>query len=197
MTLALYFGVILVAEWMPSIRATGPYFLYVLSLPLVLLGLLGIGIWAGIGWWSSTDAPRANAHRARLIVSVAGLMFLLTALGLSRTIQGALPTGSELLAFNRSVWLDPVSSQFVDGDITPRQEMLADVVNNVLPGQSCEEIQGRLGPSLETPYFQGTGRDLIYVLGPERDSFMRVDFEWLLIWCSPSGRFERYEILTD
>jgi len=28
----------------------------------------------------------------------------------------------------------------------------------------------------------GTGRDLIYVLGPQRDSYFTIDSEWLLIW---------------
>jgi hypothetical protein len=124
-------------------------------------------------------------------------MFFVAAFGLTRTIRGELPTGSQLLAFNRSVWLNPASSEFVDGDITQRQKMLADVVKNLSPGRSCDEIENILGPSLETPYFQSTRRDLIYVLGPERDSYMRIDSEWLLVWCDPSGKFERYEIATD
>lgn len=31
-----------------------------------------------------------------------------------------------------------------------------------------------LGPSLETPYLRSTGRDLIYVLGPQRDSYFAI-----------------------
>ena len=54
-----------------------------------------------------------------------------------------------------------------------------------------------LGPSLDTPYFQRTGRNLIYVLGPERDSYFVIDSEWLLIWLDSAGRFKRYAIYTD
>ena len=75
--------------------------------------------------------------------------------------------------------------------------MLADVVNNVLPEHNQAEIESQLGRSLDTPYFRSTGRDLIYVLGPERDSYMQIDFEWLLVWCDRAGQFERYEIVTD
>jgi hypothetical protein len=108
-----------------------------------------------------------------------------------------LPTGSHSLAFDRSVWLDPTSAEFVKWDITPRQKMLAAVVNDVLPDRNREEVEILLGPSLETPYLRSTGRDLIYVLGPARDSFFTIDHEWLLVWLDASGRFERYAIYRD
>ena len=57
--------------------------------------------------------------------------------------------------------------------------------------------ESMLGPSLDTPYFQRTGRHLIYVLGPERDSYFVIDSEWLLIWLDSAGRFKRYAIYTD
>jgi hypothetical protein len=197
LALALYFGVLLIPNLIPAVQSTGWYFAYLLSLPFVLLCLIGVALWAGIAWLLTRDDSRARAHRQRLIVSVAGVMLFLTAFGLARTIQGALPTGSRLLVFDRSTWLDPASSQFVDGDITQRQKMLADVVTNVLPDRRCDEIENLIGPSLETQYFQSTERDLIYVLGPERDSFMSIDSEWLLVWCAPSGQFERYAIVRD
>jgi len=43
----------------------------------------------------------------------------------------------------------------------------------------------------------GTGRDLIYVLGPQRDSYFTIDSEWLLIWLDKKGRFARYTIAND
>jgi len=195
--LALYFGVLLIPRLIPAVQSTGWYFVYVLSLPLVLLCLVCVALWAGIAWLSTHDDSRVKAHRERLIVSAAGVTLFLAVFGLARAIQGALPTGSRLLVFDRSTWLDPASSEFVDGDITQRQKMLADVVNHLLAGRSCDEAENLLGPSLETPYFNSTGRDLIYVTGPERDSFMAIDSEWLLIWCDPSGQFERYAIVRD
>ena len=75
--------------------------------------------------------------------------------------------------------------------------MLGDLVTRVLPGRNKEEIEDLLGESMETSYFRGTGRDLIYPTGPQRDSFLAIDSEWLLIWCDRKGRFERYEIRSD
>lgn len=54
-----------------------------------------------------------------------------------------------------------------------------------------------LGTSLDTPYFQSTGRDLIYVTGPERDSLFSIDSEWLLIWVDENGIYKRHAVVTD
>ena len=93
--------------------------------------------------------------------------------------------------------MDDASSAFVRGDITPRQKMLGSVVERLVLGLSRTEIEEMIGPSLDTPYFETLGRDLIYILGPQRDSYIRLDSEWLLIWLDESGRFERYGIHND
>ena len=54
-----------------------------------------------------------------------------------------------------------------------------------------------LGRSVDTSYFQSTGRDLINALEPQRDSYYAIDSEWLLIWLDDSGYFDRYDIYTD
>jgi hypothetical protein len=95
------------------------------------------------------------------------------------------------------VWRDPRSAEYVEGDITPRQKMLADIVKNILPGRPRAELEGLLGPSLDTLYFKNEGSDLIYMLGPERDSYITIDSEWLLIWLDKDGRFKRYAIAKD
>ena len=74
--------------------------------------------------------------------------------------------------------------------------MLEDVVKR-LHGQSRVELENILGPTLDTPYFKSTGRDLIYVTGPERDSFFGIDSEWLLIWVDENGIYKRHAIVTD
>ena len=66
-----------------------------------------------------------------------------------------------------------------------------------LPQKSRAQIEQTLGPSLETAYFMSTGRDIIYILGPERDSIFGLDSEWLLIWLDENEVFERYEIARD
>jgi hypothetical protein len=128
---------------------------------------------------------------------MAGLLRFGAVLGLVWMVRGALPTGSHLLDFDPVVWQDPGSSTFVQGDITPRQKMLGSVVGRLSPALDRARLEAMLGPSLDTPYFAETGRDLIYILGPERDSFFGIDSEWLLIWLDRADRFERYAIYTD
>jgi hypothetical protein len=74
--------------------------------------------------------------------------------------------------------------------------MLADVIKQ-LPGKNRTEIENMLGPSLDSSYFKSTGRNLIYVTGPERDSFIGIDSEWLLIWVDENGIYQRHMVTTD
>jgi hypothetical protein len=90
-----------------------------------------------------------------------------------------------------------MSPPYVAGDITPRQKMLRDVVENLLPGKTRREIEALLGPSSATWYFEDTGRDLIYMTGPERDTPFSIDSEWLLIWLDQNDRFERFAVHRD
>src|SRR3989442_5413416 len=140
---------------------------------------------------------RPDRATARTSWSGASLASFTLALGLARALPRPLPTGSHLERFDRAVWHDPRSADYVPGDVTPRQKMLADVVKSVLPGRTRVELEEILGASLETPYFKSSGRDLIYVLGPQRDSYFTIDSEWLLIWLDKDGRFERYTIAND
>jgi hypothetical protein len=194
-----YFGLLLVPVWHPAFRATGPYFVYVLTLPFALLALVVIGSWGAVAAFLARrrNSPPQVKHREMLGISVLGLLLFGSAFGLSATIRGALPSGSHLLSFDSARWKDTTSSESVGGDISDRQKMLGDVVSNVLPGRHRQELEEMLGLSLETRYFANTGRDLIYLLGRERDSLFGVDSEWLLIWLDESGRLERYEVWTD
>ena len=63
--------------------------------------------------------------------------------------------------------------------------------------KSRADIEELLGPSLQTGYFLEDGRDLIYYLGTERSSFLRLDSEWILIWIDGQGRLSRYRLATD
>lgn len=199
LALVVYFGLLLVPEWWPAFRATAVYFVYVLTLPLALVSLVVLGSWGAIGLFVSRTrkSPRQVTHRSMLRISVIGLLLFGSAYGLSAAIRGALPSGSHLQRFDSAQWKDEAASESSGGDISVRQKMLGDVVGNVLPGRDRRELEEMLGPSLDTPYFANTGRDLIYLLGRERDSMFGVDSEWLLIWLDASGRFERYQVWTD
>ena len=133
---AAYFGLSLVPHALPGLGGTGLSFAYVLSLPIVVLLLLAVGVWGGVGLlraWVRGRPPRPR-HRAYLLVGCVALASFTLALGLARAVPRPLPTGSDLERFDRAVWQDPRSADYVPGDVTPRQKMLADVVKSVLPG---------------------------------------------------------------
>jgi hypothetical protein len=194
-----YFGLWLVPEWWPAIRGTAFFFFYVLSMPITLLALLCVGLWGTGGILLSKRRGHlvASKHQALLAIALAGLGLCVTTALLSRSIRGALPTGSHLLEFDSVLWQSPGSENFVRGDITPRQKMLGSILEQLGEGVSRSEIERFLGPSLETQYFSNSERDLIYVLGPERDALFGLDSEWLLIWLDDSDKLERYEVWRD
>ena len=114
----------------------------------------------------------------------------------------SLPTGSEDMKFDPLVWADEkaiLPAAHESGIlVSERERMLSDLVKNVLPGSSKSDIEAMLGPSLGTPYFASVDKDFIYYLGPEREGYFgNIDSEWLLIWVSSDGVFEKYAIYND
>ena len=195
----VYFGLLLIPEWWPAFGATAGYFLYLMTLPFAVLVLIALGFWGAVGLLASRTrkSPLQARHRSLLRISIIALLLFASACGLSAAIRGGLPSGSHLQRFDSVQWKHDAASRSAGGDISVRQKMLGDLVKKVLPGRDRRELEEMLGPSLETAYFADTGRDLIYVLGRERESMFAIDSEWLLIWLDGSGRFQRYEIRTD
>jgi hypothetical protein len=107
-----------------------------------------------------------------------------------------LPSGSDLRKFNSAIWQANDSNEWKE-HLSVREQMLKDVAVNILPGKNKAEIEKLLGPSLETNYFRSVDKDLIYYLGPQRDSFLNIDSEWLLIWLDEKGVFEKYKLAND
>jgi hypothetical protein len=143
-------------------------------------------------------ARRPSLISRRMFIGTSfSVVGLVAVAAIRRFIAGALPEGSMLMRFASVVWRQETSIESDAGGISVRQKMLGDLVENVLPGRSRAYIESILGPSLDTSYFRHTGRDLMYVLGPERNSYFAIDEEWLLIWLDARGRFERYAIVTD
>jgi hypothetical protein len=189
---------LLLPEWVPSVGVSSAYFLYLLSVA-VLIGIMLLAIPAGLigvllAW--CRRAPLKGRLRLLVVFPSVCILVLASIVGVQRLITGDLPMGSRVMAFDGGTWRDEESAAYVKGDITPRQKMLGDIVANVLPGRSRTEIEAQLGPFLDTSYFKSTGRDLIYVTGPDRNPF-GIDSEWLLIWLNDSGMFERYDIAQD
>lgn len=194
----LYFGLLLVPKAYPGMNATAIGFLLQLSALVVMPSLLILAIWC-VGAFSVAKFRRLPVD-GRLIfsgrVALAGISMLATFLALGAILPRALPSGSYDEPFNREAWLDPFSKPYIPGEATSRQRMLADVIAR-LPHKSRSELEDILGPSMDTPYFKSTGRDLIYVTGPERDSPFAIDSEWLLIWLDKDGIYQRHAIVTD
>lgn len=150
-----YFGLSLVPRALPGLGGTGLSFAYAVSLPIVVLLLLAVGVWGGVGLlraWVRGRAPWPR-HGAYLSVGCVALASFTLALGLARALPRPLPTGSDLQRFDRAVWQNPRSARYVPGDVTPRQKMLADVVKSVLPGHTRAELEKVLGPSLVAPWY--------------------------------------------
>jgi hypothetical protein len=191
--LAVYFGLPLLPYYSFGIAGALALFLYRLSLPVALLGLLALLVWGAIG--AARALRRGSAvnqrHRALLVLSMAGLLMF----GTARSIRGPLPTGSYLLEFDADVWRAASSLKWVEGDITPRQKMLGSLVDGLSRTHDRAQLEAMLGPSGDaSSHSASTGPHLIYMLGPAREDFFPIDFEWLEIWLDASGHFERYEI---
>lgn len=126
-----------------------------------------------------------------------GLTILIPAIFMiNKYIPSELPSGSDMKPFDSLIWQADSSSNWNNG-ISLREQMLKDVLENKLPGKNKQEIEKILGPSLETNYFRSVDKDLIYYLGPQRDSVLNLDSEWLLIWLNEDGKFKSYKIAND
>lgn len=182
----------------PSSFGTPIKFLY-LFCALVILVLVGI---YGLVCVIRFHAAKAK-KKPQVSFTIVGISLLLSfvivtpaTLALHRYLPRPLPTGSDLKPFDPVVWKTSSSTDWTEG-ISIREKMLKDVVENILPGKSREEIETLLGPSLKTRYFASANKDLIYYLGPERDGLLNIDSEWLLIWLGKDGKFARYRIAND
>lgn len=194
-----YFSLLLLTpKAFPAFGASTTHFLLILS-SMVLMPVLAIAatwttgafITAKLGRHPMGATPRTAGH-----ITLAGFASFATCLALASILPNKLPTGSYDKPFNRTLWLDPAFATDPPDQATPRQMMLAAVIAQ-LPHKSRDEIESMLGPSMDTPYFQSTGRDLIYATGPQRDSVFGLDSEWLLIWLDEQGAYKRHAIVTD
>ena len=91
--------------------------------------------------------------------------------------------------FSKEAWLNEPNK---------RVELINDLLKNYeIKGKTREEIIALLGDPLEkSPYFQESGRDMIYLLGPERGTIFGLDSEWLLLWLD-NGLVTKYSLARD
>ncbi len=194
-----YFGYLpLVLNGVPALGNTLLFPLFLLSLlisaPLVVLVTLGTALEWSQERRDGREVMPTLRHRAEWMAGLSiALLFVLLLCGL---LPRALPSGSNLRPFDRASWLAADARSGVSGLPSSRQAMLADALRQ-LPGRRRAEIEALLGPSSQAAHFQSTGRDLIYRTGPQRDSFMGIDDEWLLIWLDKRGRYQRHAVRND
>lgn len=195
--LIVYAAGLLLPVWFVALHRSGAYTIYLVSVPLVLVVLGAVWLWsvvpvvrAGVG----RRSPPVAARR-RLLVATLGLAAIGLMIGVRGRLTRGLPPGSFALPFDATAWQAPDASELVVGDDTPRQKMVGDVIERVLPGKQRHEVEALLGSS-DGEYFTESGRDLLYRLGMQRD-VVSLDSEWLLIWLDEAGRFERAAVWTD
>ena len=195
---ALYFGLFLIPKFVPQFGSSFLIFWLGLSLIFIIPLLLLLAVWGIVALFISWIRKRPVGKRSKNAgqIALTGIAMLAVFLILASMIPSSLPTGSYDKEFDRTAWLDSKSADYVDGDVTPRQKMLADLIKK-LPGKNRSEIENMLGPSLDSSYFKSTGRSLIYITGPERDSFFGIDSEWLLIWVDEDGLYQRHMVTAD
>lgn len=183
---------------LPALGGSMPFLLVLLVAPVLGFLLLVVGLLTalelGLARRDGDAMPPSSLRRGHIVAG--GLLALLICVILLRWLPAALPTGSDRERFDPGVWQALPATEARAGQPSPRQAMLADLLPR-LKGQSRAQIEALLGASLETGYFRSTGRDLIYVTGPQRDSALGIDSEWLLIWLDESGRYQRHAIVND
>lgn len=160
---------------------------YALSLFLIFPALIIIsGLYSLILWimskWRNKDLKSAIVIGPTISATILILYVC------SPYLPKFLPNGSHLQPFDSELWIADDSIVVREG-ITNRQKMLGDVVENVLPGKSRNEIIRLLGLSSD----DSNQPTLVFYLGPARRDSMGVQAEWLKIYLNHSEHFEKYE----
>lgn len=100
--------------------------------------------------------------------------------------------GGTAMTFDPAVWRDEGR---IYTDPFPRLAMAeALIAGGTLTGLTRPEVEDRLGPPTETPYF--ADRDLVYWLSESQRGF-GVDSHWLVMDLDGGGRVVRAEIVRD
>lgn len=140
------------------------------------------------------DPEEKAKVQTRITTTIAVLcLSIVTHCAVAATPRG-LPSGSYQMQFDRSAWLDRKSDRGKSPTI--RQQMLGNVVDNIVNHGHKNDILAKLGPPESIGVFSSNW-DLVYHTGVQRDSLIRIDSEWLVIWFDKSGHTSRWEIWSD
>ena len=169
------------------------HFVTLLFIVLCLATMAVVGL-----LWTIAALIRRRRSRANwvLLVSLGGFIGPLTDWAVQRFVFLGAPPDYSIQQFDRKIWLDERSTNGTALLLSPRQEMLADVLRHIVYKSNRRRIEQGLGPSYVTGYFKSTGRDLIYPLGPTH-GFFALDDEWLLIWLNADGTVRNFYVAED
>ena len=160
---------------------------YAVSFLLFPALIIALGLYSFVAWilakWRNKDLNSAVVIGPTISLTIL-ILFLC-----APYMPKFLPNGSHLQPFDSDLWIADDSIVVRDG-ITNRQKMLGDVIENVLPGKSRNEIIRLLGLSSD----DSNQPTLRFYLGPARRDFMGVQAEWLKVYLDPSGHFAKYEV---
>lgn len=197
--IALFYVLMLVPTQYPKFAGTPFFFLYVLAVAISLIILcssfVAVLIFAAIATVRRKSmSDRLYSFSLSVITSAIVVVMMIV---LARFLPREFPTGSDLLTFDSKTWISDNGNNLDDHLMTPRQKMLRSTIEEYVQNRTREQVLSALGRPTDTHYFKASGRDFIYYLGPERDSFLGIDSEWLLIWFNEDGKVRKYQITVD
>ena len=193
---AIVFGVQFLPHWWTGLLVSAIGMFYSLfAMGAFLLSLICAFLML-VAWVSVMDPTTRQQRRQWFFTFGLVSVIAVACTAANAAYARGLPMGSFAKSFDKQVWIDPQSSEHVEGDITPCQKMLGDVIQSIVRNGTRENIIAHLGaPTVGR--LSGDDVDTSYCTGPERVSFMRIDNEWLSIWFDESGRVTRWEVWSD
>jgi hypothetical protein len=123
------------------------------------------------------------------------LLFITLILPISCSSSPEIPEGSDLLEFDSIYWKEIlIDRELLILENDDRQKMLEDLIMNILPGMTKEEVIEILGDSeYPTNY-----NSLRYPTGWGRSSYLPgIDPEWLLIKFNDDNDYESSHVFTS
>ena len=185
----LYFSLFLLPHRFPGLMLSPVYTVYTFTLVPSFLGIIFILVVGGLALpvaWHRGEPLKPLP--SILLLACFGSFCLISVTALNNRL---LPPGSYGQRFDPDLWRR-INATPAAGAITPRQKMVGDVVKNILPGRSRNEIEELLGPSEEK-----NETELVYNLGRIRGALFPLGDEWLVITLDASARFKSYEVSKD
>ncbi len=172
-------------SWFQSVSTAYPYSLILFFALVITFNLYSLIAWI-MAKWRNKELSSAIVFGPTISVTI---LFLYVC---SPYMPKFLPNGSHLQPFDTELWIADDSTVMREG-INDRQKMLGDVIENVLPGKTRNEIIRLLGLSSD----DSNQPTLLFYLGPARGDSSGIAVEWLKIHLGLNGTFEKYEVFRE